>query len=212
MLTSSSARALPRGRQQVNEEAAEFDPLYSLMLMCKEAEGKNPQEAFVRLVNAAPYPMMLLAYDWMLDDLVRFCTSANEFSVFGIDPTFSLGAFDVTVTTYHHLLLHKRGDRTKSPTMIGPLFIHLKKDFATYHFFASSLVSRRVQLTDMRCFGTYGEEALWSALSTVFPRAIQLWCFLHFRGNLEHKLHELSTRCNSKLKPNVHMCFNIRWR
>ena len=66
----------------------------------------------MRLVNAAPYPMMLLAYDWMLDDLVRFCTSASEFSVFGIDPTFSLGAFDVTVTTYHHLLLHKRGDRT----------------------------------------------------------------------------------------------------
>ena len=55
-MTASSAGALPRGRQQVNDirrtkEAAEFDPLYSLMLMCKEAEGKNPQEAFVRLVN-----------------------------------------------------------------------------------------------------------------------------------------------------------------
>jgi len=76
--------------------------------------------------------------------------------------------------------------------MIGPLFIHVKKDFATYHFFASSLVSRRVQLTDMRCFGTDGEEPLVSALSTAFPRAIQLRCFLHFHGNLEHKLHELS--------------------
>jgi len=56
MLTASSAGALPRGQQQINDiccpkEAAEFDPLYSLMLMCKEAEGKNLQEAFVRLAK-----------------------------------------------------------------------------------------------------------------------------------------------------------------
>ena len=56
MFTASSAGALPRGQQQINDicrpkEAAEFDPLYSLMLMCKEAEGKNPQEVFVRLAK-----------------------------------------------------------------------------------------------------------------------------------------------------------------
>jgi len=42
--------------------------------------------------------MMLLAYDWMLDDIITFCTSASEFCVFGIDPTFSFGTFFVS----HH--------------------------------------------------------------------------------------------------------------
>ena len=74
--------------------------------------GKEPARGVCEACQAAPYPMMLLAYDWMLDDIVRFCTSASEFCVFGIDPTFSLGA-------------------TKSPTMICSLFIHVKKDFAT---------------------------------------------------------------------------------
>ena len=71
------------------------------MLMCKEGEGSKSSDAFVRIVNAAPYPMMILAFDWTLDDLVRFCTLSGNFSVLSVDPTFSLGAFDVTVTTYN---------------------------------------------------------------------------------------------------------------
>ena len=71
--------------------------------MCKEEEEKKCKDAFVRMVNAAPFPMMLLAFDYTLDDLVRFCT-APTFSVFGVDPTFNVGNY-VTVTTYHHLLL-----------------------------------------------------------------------------------------------------------
>ena len=57
--------------------------------MCKAEEGKG-KEPFVRLVNA-PYPMMLLAYDYTLDDLHRFCTNESKFSILGVDPIFSLG-------------------------------------------------------------------------------------------------------------------------
>ena len=52
--------------------------------------------------------MMLIAMDYTLDDLVRFCTNPHNFrlSILGVDPTtFNLGEFDVTVTTYRHLLL-----------------------------------------------------------------------------------------------------------
>ena len=38
------------------------DPLYAMMVMCKESEGKNAPEAFVRMVNVAPFPMMVLAF------------------------------------------------------------------------------------------------------------------------------------------------------
>ena len=74
------------------------------MYMCKQGEGKSGS-AFVRMVNAAPYPMMVMAPDYSLDDIVRFFTLPHGFSILGIDPTFNLGEFDATVTTYRHLLL-----------------------------------------------------------------------------------------------------------
>ena len=66
----------PHGNSKGGES---YDPLYAMMVMCKESEGKNAPEAFVQMVNAAPFPMVVLAFDWTLDDLVRFCTNADEF-------------------------------------------------------------------------------------------------------------------------------------
>ena len=99
------------------------------MMMCKEGESSESLDSFVKIVTGAPFPMMMLAFDWMLEDLVRFCTSYTSFSILGIDPTFSLGAFDVTVTTYRHLLLIAKDDIHKHPVLIGPLFVHVKKIF-----------------------------------------------------------------------------------
>ena len=195
--SAPSASSLPLGRQQVNDMRCGWskspdDALYSLMVMCKEGESSKSENAFVRVVNAAPYPMMLLAFDWMLDDLVRFCTVPGNFSVLSVDPTFSLGSFDVTVTTYSHLMLNLKDKKLKHSTMIGPPFIHVRKDFSAYHFFASSLVSQRHELHQLQCFGSDGEAALVKAFSTVFSKASHLRCFLHFRENMERKLRELS--------------------
>ena len=195
-MNAASAGSLPRNTQQVKDvrrhisSQHDFDPLYSVMYMCKESEGAS-KDPFVRMVNAAPYPMMVMALDYSLDDLVRFCTSPCEFSILGVDPTFSLGDFDVTVTTYRHLLLRPQGNACgKSPVMIGPLFVHVRKDFATYHFFSSSLVGQRPQLSSLIAFGTDGELALENALTASFPRAQHVRCFLHFRRNIEKKLRE----------------------
>ena len=140
------------------------DPLFSLMFMCKAEEGKG-NDQFVRVVNASPFPMMVLAYNYMLNDLSRFFTGNTRFSILGVDPTFSLGDFDVTVTTYQHLMVSSKAS-SKHPTMIGPLFIHVKKDFTAYHFFSSSLVGQQPSLVNLRAFGTDGETALaWPMLS-----------------------------------------------
>ena len=198
VLGATSAGALPRSRQQVNDMRRNLkqddDPLFSLMFMCKAEEGKG-KDQFVRVVNAAPFPMMVLAYDYMLNDLERFCTSQRRFSILGVDPTFSLGDFDVTVTTYHHLMLSSKTN-SKHPTMIGPLFIHVKKDFTAYHFFSSSLIGQQPNLVNVQAFGTDGEAALANALSASFPKAVHVRCFLHFKGNIEHKLSELRIPAN----------------
>ena len=72
------------------------------------------------------------------------------------------------------------------------MFIHVRKDFATYHFFSSTLVGQRPQLTSLLAFGTDGELALENALEATFPKAVHVRCFLHFRKNIERKLRELN--------------------
>jgi hypothetical protein len=79
-----------------------------------------------------------------------------------IDPTFSLGNFDVTQITYKHLLLEcKRSGN--HPICIGPILIHYRKSFSTYLFFTSSLVGLRKELCGIKAFGTDGEK-VWLML------------------------------------------------
>ena len=203
ILEATSAGALPRGRQQIKDARGkstskqDFDPLYSIMHMCKQGEGRRGDN-FIRIVNAAPYPMMLIAFDYTLDDLVRFCTSKENFSILGVDPTFNLGDFDVTVTTYRHLLLRPRETPAgKPPVMLGPMFLHVRKDFTAYHFFSSALVGQRPHLSSLQAYGTDGELALENALKATFQNAQHVRCFLHFRGNIERKLQELKLPCNA---------------
>ena len=88
----------------------------------------------------------------------------DKFGIVTVDPTFSLGQFDVTVTTYCHLLLEckRLGNH---PVFIGPSMIHFKRTSSSYLFFASMPVGLECRL---RGFGTDGEEALYSACPVVF--------------------------------------------
>ena len=202
---ASSLAELPRNRQQ-SADCRLFsskkglalprtdDPLFPVMIMCKESEGVNsdPNSRFVRIVSNTPEPMSVLTFDWTLTDLERFCVNPQKHTVLSVDPTFNLGSFHVTVTTYQHPMLEYRHQRRGShPVMLGPLFIHQRKTFATYNFFFSQLIGLKPNLRDLQCFGTDGEKALEEALQTQFRYATHLRCFLHFRGNLETKLSDI---------------------
>jgi len=104
--------------------------------------------------------------------------------VLTVDPTFCLGDFDVTPTTYRHLLLQcvRTG---KPPVMIGPCLIHYKINIQMYLFFASSMVGMNKKLVHLHAFGTDGEKALYDAFSHEFRLAIRLTCFI---WNLKEKL------------------------
>ena len=199
IISASSAGSLPRNRQQVSNmrrrtellsNPSTFkhkDPLFSVMLMCKNSEGSKADESFVRIVTGAPEVMALLCPDWILNDLHRFCTGLPH-TILTLDPTFDLGEFNVTVSTYRHLMLvNSAGNH---PVMSGPIFVHQRKQFQSYYFFASSLLGLKPSLSNLCAFGTDGEKALFSAFQTVFSKAIHLRYFLHFRGNLDAKLKE----------------------
>ena len=199
IMTAPSAGTILRNRLQVSNlrrrsdgtndcNIKKKDALFSVMLMCKDCDGSGTEDPFIRLVSGAPEPMTVLSFDWLLQDVDRFC-GGEEHTILSVDPTFNLGDFDVTVTMYRHLMLiNSHGSH---PVMIGPMFIHQRKKFESYYFFASSLVGLHPSMRNLQAFGTNGEKALANALHTVFNKAVHVRCFLHFKGNLDSRLQDL---------------------
>lgn len=76
-------------------------------------------------LRTSPDAAVVLAEDYQIKDIERFCTSSIElnFGILTVDPTFFLGEFDVTPLTYRHLLLVTKRNG-KSPAFIGPVLIH----------------------------------------------------------------------------------------
>ena len=188
---------IPRNRKQLyniktsmKSSCSDDDALLSVMAMCKESLGRN-DDPFVRIVTSAPEPMCVLSNNSQLKGIERFCTDSFMFTPLVVDPTFELGDFSVTVTSFRHLLL-KNCKTNRHPTMLGPMLIHRRKIFGTYHFFASTLVSLSPTLSQIKAFGTDGEESLYKAFSLQFHQAKHLRCFLHFRDNCRFKLREMN--------------------
>lgn len=91
--------SLPRDRRQVSyarqkSGSSSCDPLYSIMLECKLAQGSS--DTFVQDVKAAPFPMCVMSFDWQLNDMERFLTYNHHFGVLTVDTTYKLGEFYVT--------------------------------------------------------------------------------------------------------------------
>ena len=107
-----SAREVPRNRRQVyNIKISKMMTLLSVMAMCKESMGKG-EDFFVQIVTSAPKPICILCTNSQLNDIEKFCADPDMFKLLSVDPTFNLGDFSVTVTSYCNLLLqnHRTGD------------------------------------------------------------------------------------------------------
>ena len=70
----------------------ESDDLFIIM---QHAHAEDPTSQFIRSIRATD-PAIVVADDIQITDMVRFCTSSIEFGILTVDPTFSLGEFDVT--------------------------------------------------------------------------------------------------------------------
>lgn len=142
ILETTSPGQLPRNEKQVtntrkNERLKEYhhssntgnasaDDLFVVM---QKAHTEDPSSQFICAIRTAPDPAIVLADDNQMHNMVAFSTSSSEFCVLTIDPTFSLGNFDVTPITYRHLLLETKRTGTY-PAFLGPTLIHYQKTFA----------------------------------------------------------------------------------
>lgn len=183
---SNFKRRVPISTGQKLSDHSESNELYSIML---QAHLEDRNKSFIRDVKAYPEPAIVLATEQQLLDLERFCCDSTDFCILTVDPTFSLGDYDVTPTTYRHLMLSSK--RTcKPPVMLGPTMIHYRKNFSTYKFFASCMIGWNRNLVGLRALGTDGEKPLFDAFLHEFKSAVHLTCFNHVRRNIKHKLHD----------------------
>jgi len=113
----------------------EYDDLFVVM---QRAHAEDSTSKFIRSIRATD-PAIVVTDDIQITDMVRFCTSSIEFGIPTIDPTFSLGEFDMTPITYRHLLLETKRNGN-IPVFLGPVLVHYRKNFGTYVFFASTLI------------------------------------------------------------------------
>ena len=189
---ASCASQLPRNERQVSyiqQKKGGTNDVDELFLLMQQAKVGDKIGLFVRETRASPEPAFILAQDHQLDDLIRFCTNLTNFSVLTVDPTFNLGAFNVTPTTYRHLLVESVRSGS-SPVLIGPTMIHYRKSFHTYLVFAATLIGLRPKLKGLCAFGTDGEKALFDGFRHEFHYAIHLTCFNHFRRNIKQYFQE----------------------
>jgi hypothetical protein len=197
-LKADSMCSIPRNIKQVynikqtkpkySKVSKEKDDLYSIIEQCKAEQSlSNP---FIRSIQAAPEPMCVCVTDRQLSEMEKFLTNPGETSVLGIDPTFNLGQFLVTVATYKHLQLRHR--RTgNSPTMIGPVLIHQKKLPTSYSYLASTCSSLQPSLSEILFVGTDDEKAIFNGVKNFFPQSQNIQCFRHMRNNISRKLKDI---------------------
>ena len=124
-------------------------------------------------MECAPEEMCILATDQQLVDMKRFCTR-DVSSVLSVDPTFNLGAFYVTPTTYHNPLVETKG--CNNPTLLGPILIHQTKSFRPFHHFTSTMIHLIPQLVNLKAFGTDGKSELKKAFQMCGPKDVHLRC------------------------------------
>ena len=113
------------------------------------------QDQFIHEVKLASEQCVVMGMDYQLTDVDAFCTNPDHHCVFGIDPTFDLGHFNLTVTTYKQLQLVKTN--REPPTFVGSLFLHYHKNFSCYNSFASGLLGLNRNLANICAFGTNGK-------------------------------------------------------
>ena len=73
-------------KKRPNKIEPTTDPYNALILACKE-DAKNPNTSFMREVYSAPEPIVVLATNEQVKNVLKFCTNEARFSVFEVDPT-----------------------------------------------------------------------------------------------------------------------------
>ena len=130
----------------------EKDLVYDLL-----EQHYSSEKNFVRSVSFIEGVMSVVGTEQQFTGISRFCSVLDPVcaSVLGIDPTFNLGDFYVTVGVFEHKLV-KNKVTGKHPIFLGPTMIHQDRKHGTYHHFASQIRKIQPHTEGLVAFGTDG--------------------------------------------------------
>ena len=106
-------------------------------------------------------PAIIMYIDEQLSDIRRFCCSPpiGETTVLGVDKTFNLGQFQVTVTCFKNLSMLRR-DTNDHPIFLGPMYIHGSSKTSDYSVFFDHIRSAMDNPRSSPTIGSDDEKAL----------------------------------------------------
>ena len=128
-------------------------------------------------------PAVIMYIDEQLQDVRRFCCSApiGETAVLGVDTTFNMGQFHVTVTVFNNLAVLRR-DTGEHPICFGPMYIHGSSKMSDSTFFDH--IRRALENPPSSpIVGSDDEKALRNAIAQAWPQGRQLYCHRHLHTN-----------------------------
>ena len=184
---------LPNSLRQIHDisrkakHCNENDELVELLDLCKgQLETPN---VFLRDVRTAPEKSVFLSTNQQLIDIERFC-SKQCLSILGVDPTFNICDYNVTISTYRHPLLISTESK-QHPVMIGPTIIHCHKTFESYYTLPSNIIRFKPSTKNLKAFGTDDERNVYEAMKSCFSQADHLLCTIHMLDNIKSKCVDL---------------------
>ena len=189
------------GERSRNDISISLDQIYDISRKSKNetdelleildiaASQRNSPNAFVWDVPYGDDFSTFLASNQELQNIKRFCLDSC-WSILGVDPTFNICDYNVTVTTYKHPLLV---DKTTNhhPVMIGPSIIHSNKTFESYFSLSSNIVRLEPSLQNFKVFRIDGEVNVYRSMQASISNAEHLLCFIHAKDNIVKKCASL---------------------
>ena len=130
---------------------------------------KGTSKEFIRDVNLVPELSVFVASNLQLKDIERYCTKVSLFSILGIDPTYNIGSYYVTVTTYRHLLFETV--EGANPVFLGPYLMHSGKEYNSYYRLPESMVKAIKTVDTFYC--------LAQMLKKMYTKFSEMFCLMH---------------------------------
>ena len=144
------------------------------------------------------YPKTFAVHDPALVWMKKYCTPSSIFprSQVGIDMTYKVGQFYVTIFSFPHPMFTLKDEENRNPTILLGMMSTTTRDVADYEYLASKLHSLGIHSL---IYGTDSEYALERAMENVFPvegvsqskQSIHLRCFNHVVDDLKAELRKL---------------------
>ena len=166
-------------REQKSDNAK--DEIVELVDLCNVQKGLP--NAFICAFRTAPELAVVVRNEKQLQDILKFYAMDYFWSIFGVDPTFNVCYYNITILTYCHPLLYNVNSKFHS-VLLGPTLIHSRKTFESYFSLPSVMLRLKLELANFRASGTYGEKNLFEGISTCFNKADHLLCWIHVKDNI----------------------------